>query len=154
MNPTTKQQALAVQGECKALIVGLLVQCYLFLHDCDLTHKFALALVSRAELACWIIQLFTLQEHFSSAQLEGEPADDTEALGKAVEEMLDDVLERVDTSLDAARALLKAAKAPGPGTMPAPEAGLASAARPVAGECINLSLNTASWNAVALQASD
>lgn len=59
--------------------------------------------------------------------------------------MLDDVLERVDTSLDAARALLKAAKAPGPGTMSAPEAGLASATRPVAGECIDLSLDTASF---------
>jgi len=52
-----------------------------------------------------------------------------------VEELLDDVLERVDTSLDRARALLKAAKAPAASDKSCShsEAGPASAAQPVAG---------------------
>ena len=75
-----------------------------------------------------------MQEHYSSAQLESDPTDDAEALGKAVEELLDDVLERVDTSLDRARALLKAAKAPASDKACShSEAGPASAAQPVAG---------------------
>lgn len=73
-----------------------------------------------------------MQEHFGSTQLEEEPADDSETLGRAVEDMLDDVLERVDTSLDRARALLKAARSPGSGPSQ-PEAGPALAAQPVAG---------------------
>ena len=75
-----------------------------------------------------------LQEHFSSAQLDDEPADDAEALGKAMEELLDDVLERVDTSLDQARALLKAAETPASAMTPAAEATPVLAAQPVAGK--------------------
>ena len=73
------------------------------------------------------------QEHFSSAQLKGEPGDDAEVLEKAMEELLDDALERVDTSLDRARALLRAAEAPASTLAPAAEAGPVSAAQPVAG---------------------
>ncbi len=71
-----------------------------------------------------------LQEHFSSAQLDSEPGGDAEELGKAMEELLDDALERVDTSLDRARALLKA---PANTSAPAAEAGPVLAAQPVAG---------------------
>lgn len=52
LDPATKQQALAVQGECKVLIVRLLVGCYLLVHLYALTHNFSLTLVCRAELAC------------------------------------------------------------------------------------------------------
>ena len=74
-----------------------------------------------------------LQEHFSSAQLDAELSDDAEELGKAMEDLLDDVLERVDSSLDQARALLKAAELPASAMAPAAEAGPLSAAQPVAG---------------------
>ena len=50
-----------------------------------------------------------------------------------MEEVLDDALERVDTSLDRARALLKAAEAPADTLAPAAEAGPVLAAQPVAG---------------------
>ena len=59
-------------------------------------------------------------------------AECAEALGERAGDMLDDILERADASLDRARALLKAARDPGFGSGPS-EAAPALAAAPVAG---------------------
>ena len=128
--PATRELALSVGKECKAVIRHLLVHFrghqQITIMPSGLAQKFSDWLITRV-LSC------ALQEHFSGAQLDTEPGDDAEALGNAMEELLDDVLERVDTSLDRARALLKAAEAPASTLASAAKEGPVSAAQPIAG---------------------
>ncbi len=78
-----------------------------------------------------------MQEHFSSGEVDARVAECAEALGERAGDMLDDILERADASLDRARALLKAARDPGFGSGQ-PEAAPTLAAAPVAGESLAL----------------
>jgi hypothetical protein len=57
-----------------------------------------------------------LQEQYGSQELDMEALEDTEdadALSELVEGLLDDLLERVDSALDRARALIKHIDTPG-----------------------------------------
>jgi hypothetical protein len=88
-----------------------------------------------------------MQEHSGQSQADAEDAEDAEAVAELASGLLDDILERVDTSLDRARAALRAA--PKEDTAPLPAAG---AAAPIAGASCPvlpiLSLQTlAGWSA-------
>lgn len=82
-----------------------------------------------------------MQEHSGQGQADIEDAEDAEAVAELASGLLDDILERVDTSLDRARAALRAA----PKGDAAPLAEAAAAAAPIAGaRCIALP-SSSSW---------
>ena len=83
------------------------------------------------------------QEHSGQVQAEAQDAEDPETVAELASGLLDDVLERVDTSLDHARALLRAQPKQVAGAAAPAEA----AAAAVAGGCCCAVLRLLAWNA-------